>query len=111
MKEIKKKTFSERWITRFVRNYPNILKLFGQTFACKHELEEAVLETYDYIFAIAKAAKVQPKTIAKLLTDKQALHDYSGKVIDAQMDLHIKEIEKQEIELAKAQKKAQKKTK
>lgn len=106
-----KKTFSERWVKRLVDNWNGIISMLHGTFVCHDKLNDAMEEVMDYVFTTAKASKLTPKQFAKIVMDKEALHEYGSKVVDAMMDAHIKQLEKEDIAAGKEAAKQAKKAK
>lgn len=103
-----KKKFSERWVNQFVKRFEGIKTLLHGTFVCHEKLQDAMIETYDYLFALAKAAKVTPKAFAKLIVDTEKLHEYSNKLVEEIVAMHNKAIAKIEADATKAKAKAEK---
>lgn len=103
-----KKTFSERWIKRLSDNFEDIKEVLHSTFVCHDKLHDAMMETYDYMFTIAKSAKVTPAAFAKALADKDALSKYSEKVVGAIVSINEKAQAKLAKEAEKLAKKASK---
>jgi hypothetical protein len=103
-----KKTFSERWMKRLSDNFESIKESLHNTFVCHDKLDDAMMETYDYLFTIAKSAKVTPKAFAKMLANKEALYEYSNKVVIDIIDMKEKAEAKLAQETAKLAAKAEK---
>lgn len=106
---IVKKTFSVRWVENFVRRFDGVVTLLSSRFVSHDNLSDAMDETYDYLFVIAKAAGVTPKKFAKILSEKDALRDYAGDVIKESIELANKP-EKPNASKPKVKKVAKKKT-
>ena len=103
-----KRKFSERWARQFVKQFNGIKCVLSGYFVSTTALEDFMLETYDYVFAIAKAARVKPAAVAKILMNKSEAAEWSAKIVEELAKLTVK-AEKKANNPATKPKKAKKK--
>lgn len=109
-----KKKFSERWLTQFAKRFNGIRTLLSAHFISHDEVNEKfekfTMETYEYLFSIAMAAKVTPKQMAKFVDDGDKHFDYVGKLFE-EISKRAEGVKEKVAKVAKkAVKKATKKT-